>query len=153
MSSSPDVTGLQGLVTAEQAAAYGIAAMGGRLANLAPASPGLAVLRQLFDTHRLRRDAWSDALRARSAAVPTAAPAYALPPLGTPTQVLGAAAALEGRAAGAYQDALRIVADASLRTQLVAALTDAARRRYALGTLAGEPAATAATALPGGQAG
>lgn len=153
MSGAPDVTGLQGLVTAEQAAAYGIAAMGGRLANLAPSSPGVAVLRQLFDTHRLRRDAWSAALRTRNAPVPTAAAAYALPPLDNPAQVLAAAAALEARVGGAYRDALRTVADPSVRAQVVAALTDAARRQFALGTLAGEPAATAAPALPGGQPG
>lgn len=149
MSAASDVEGLQDLVAAEHAAVFGVAAMGGRLANLDPRSPGVADLRLLFDVHRGRRDTWTAALVARHAAVPPSAAAYALPVLGDAARTLAAAAALEGRAAAAYAGALDRLTDATLRTQATAALTDAARQRYALGTLAGEPPATASTALPG----
>lgn len=149
MSTTSDVAGLQGLVSSEHAAVFGVAAMGGRLVNLDPRSPGVPILRRLFDVHRSRRDAWTAALSARHAPVPPAAAAYALPPLGDALRTLAAAAALEARTASTYSDALAQLADATLRAQATAALTDAARQQYALGTLAGQPAATAAPALPG----
>lgn len=136
-------------MVAEHAAVFGIAAMGGRLVNVDPRSPGVPVLRQLFDIHRTRRDVWSAALRARHAPVPPSAPAYALPALGSAAQTLAAAAALEARAASAYRDALTLGTDATVRAQVTGALTDAARHEYALGTFAGQPPTTAAPALPG----
>lgn len=149
MSSAADVAGLQELVAAEHAAVFGVAAMGGRLANLDPRSPGVAILRRLFDAHRTRRDQWTSALRTRHATVPPAAAAYALPRLGDARGTLAAAAALEARATTAYGHAFAQLADATLRAQASAALTDGARQEYALGTLAGQPSATAAPALPG----
>lgn len=150
MTAQSDVAGLQELVAAEHAAVFGVAALGGRLANIDPHSPGVGILRTLFDVHRGRRDAWTAALVARHAAVPPSAPAYALPQLGDATRTLIAAAALEGRAAAVYAGALASVTDATVRAQATAALTGAARQQYALATLAGEPPAVAAPALPGG---
>lgn len=150
MTPASDVAGLQALVAADHAAVFGVAAMGGRLANLDPWSPGVAILRGLFDAHRSRRDLWTAALLARHAAVPPSAAAYALPALGDARTTLEAASALEARASAAYGTALGQLIEATLRTQTAAALTDAARQQYALGTLAGLPPASAAPALPGG---
>jgi hypothetical protein len=141
---------LQALVSAEDAAVFGVSALGGRLANLAPTDPGVAILRTLYDTHRLRRDSWALALRTRHGQVPDAAAAYAVATTSTATQVLAAAADLESRCSAAYGVALEALVDTRLRAAVMPALIDAARRTYALGVLAGRTPGAASTALPGG---
>lgn len=149
IAAAPDVPALQALVAAEQAAVFGLSAAGGRLANLAPGSPAASTVRDAYDVHRLRRDAWATALRSHRAAVPAAAAAYALPPLGDAGAAGTAAAGIEQRCTDAYVAALTGLTDRRLRVQVVAALTDAARRRYALLLAAGTPPQTASTAFPG----
>lgn len=145
----PEVSALQSLVAAEHAAVFGLSASGGRLANLAPGSDAAASVREGYDTHRLRRDAWAAALRSRRAAVPVAAPAYALPPLGDAGAATIAAAGIEQRCAEAYDSALAGLSDRMLRARAVAALTDSARRHHRLLLAPGTPPQGASTAFPG----
>ncbi len=145
----PDAPALQALVAAEDAAVFGVSALGGRLADLAPGSAPAAALAAAYDVHRLRRDAWTAALRAVAAPVPAAEPAYQLP---APAGVAGttmAAADLELRCAAAYDSALEGLADRTVRAQVIAALTDSARRSAALARAAGASPAAATRALPG----
>jgi hypothetical protein len=144
-----DVTALQTLVAAEQAAVFGLSAAGGRLDDLAGGSAPAAQVATAYDVHRLRRDGWIAALRQLRGAVPVPAPAYALPAMPTAGAATTAAADLELRCGEAYRVALAGLPSGVVRAQVIAALIDSARRRYALLTAVGAAAGLAAVAFPG----
>jgi hypothetical protein len=144
-----DSAALQALVAAEDAAVFGLSAAGGRLNDLAPGGVAATVVAATYDVHRLRRDAWSAALRALKAPVPAAAPAYALPSLSTVAEATDVAAGLEERCGQAYDAALAGLTNRTVRAQVIAALTDAARLARTLLLTVGASAEQASTAFPG----
>lgn len=144
-----DTDSLGVLLVTEHAVSYGLAAAGGRIGALDPTSPGLALLTSAVTTHRLRRDQLAADMRARGRQPPQAAPAYVVPAAANVAAALIFAARLEGVTARAYRNSLASLEEPALRRLAAGALVDAARREAGLLLLAGRPATTATTALPG----
>lgn len=127
---------------AEHAAIFGYGPAGARLDG-----PALELVKASEAAHRARRDALVLRLTARSAPVPAAEPAYALPfPVTDRAAALRLAVALEERAAAVWRQVLPETSGEA-RALALDALTDCALRAVRFRATAGVTPVT--TALPG----
>lgn len=131
---------LQALVAGEHAAVYGYGLLGARLSGALRGAAGDA-----DDRHRLRRDALTAQLQARSAPVPAAQGAYDVA-VADEAGALALAVRLEEGVAVLWRDLVAGTDDRGLRRLAVAGLTECAVRAARWREAQGRPPTVA---LPG----